>query len=345
MLVLFHIMLIGAFVYATKDTAFTLLAVYAFLLCIWIIENKKTRKYRALVNGISAEHTFHSRNVSIYQSGYIRMRIDKLAAGSFTFKSNFLISVNVPPGKDAQGMKKTIDEINQITEDLHSEGLLVSSQMGINSTADDSNEDNVQCVYPLLIVINENITPERLGKLYNSLLKSIMDNGSNDCEQFTISGTDSGTIYKHYRGNLCIGMIECEKDKRIVFNSTIDRAAYFGNDEKEYSEQQYIDLRDSITGDGFHLTLEEAARYIKQILKKRDRGIQISMFHDTEMFSVSISKRKSSESFYLTKQDGLWWIFGYGNMLAVPVLSTESETEAARMMVRLVINVKSRIDS
>ena len=330
LLVLFHVMLITAFVtdIANRNAAYLLLAIYIFLVCIWAIDYRKTRKIRALWDAIPAEHKLHGRNVMIFQTGYIRMSIKSLAAGTFSFKSYLQLLVNVPAGRDTHSTRNTIESINNITDGLQSEGLLVSYQLHVDSNDDPSNlEDyNPQRVYPLSILINDNITPERLGLLYNSLLETITANGSNDYEDFTITGTDSGTIYTHYRGNLCIGMIECERGGRLFINSSFDRPLYFGNDEKEHTERQYKELRDSIGSDGFRMTLSESIKYFKQILKKMPKGIRVSLFHEKEKLSVSISNRKSSENIYLTRQDNMWWIYGYGNMIHIPVLSTESET-------------------
>ena len=80
-------------------------------------------------------------------------------------------------------------------------------------------------------------------------------------------------------------------------------------------------------------------------MKKMGKGIRTSIFKEYGHLSVTISGRKSSETFHLTRQDDLWWIYGYGNMIAVPVLSTESETEAVRMMLRLVTNVRLRLQN
>lgn len=348
-LVLFHIMLIAAFVVDTgnREAAYMLLAIYVFLVCIWVINYRKTLRFRALWNAIAAEHKLNGRNVMIFQTGYIRMNITSYAAGIFTFKSHLQLSVNVPQGRDTQSTNDIIEAINKIIEKLQSEGLLISYQLHIDSNDDSNNDEDPspQCVYPLRILMNETITPERLGLLYSSLYETMTANGSNDCEQFTITGTDSGTIYKHYRGNLCIGMIECGYDDRILFNTCFDRALYFGDEENEYSEKQYKALRDSIRNNGLNLTLEQAAKFFKQILKKTPKGIRVSLFKEDEKLSVSISGRNSSENIHLTRQDGLWWIYGYGNMIHVPVLSTESETEAVRMMARLITNVKNKLDN
>ena len=63
------------------------------------------------------------------------------------------------------------------------------------------------------------------------------------------------------------------------------------------------------------------------------------MFKEEDHLSVSIRNRNSSENIHLVRQDSLWWIYGYGNMMNVPILSTESQTEAVLMMVRLVTNI------
>lgn len=64
-----------------------------------------------------------------------------------------------------------------------------------------------------------------------------------------------------------------------------------------------------------------------------------------EKLSVSVSNGKSSENNHLTKQDVRWWIYGYGTMMYIPILSTESKTEAIRMMLRLVMNVRDRLQN
>lgn len=347
-LVLFHLMLIVAFLtHWGESVTYALLAFYIFLFGFWVIEYRKSRKIKALLYGIPAEHRLYGRNMMILQTGYIRMRIERLAAGTFSFKSHLNLSVNIPAGKEDDCMNDTFDAISKIIEQLQSEDLLVSYRMRIDSLedTDDDEDSNPQRAFPLSMLIKVDITPERIGMLYNSLLEAITANGSNDFEQFTITGTESGTIYKHYRGNLCVGMIECEYDNRNLFNSSIDRSLYFGNEEKEYTERQYKELRDSIVNRELNLTLGEAAKYIKQILKKMGKGIQVSLFVEEEKLSVSVSNRKSSENIHLTKQDGLWWIYGYGTMMYIPILSTESKTEAIRMMLRLVMNVRDRLQN
>ena len=272
------------------------------------------------------------------------MRVYRVSAGFFTFKSHLQLFVNIPAGKDAQTTGATIDKINGITEALNSEGLLVSCRLGINAVdEDEDNDNNPQRVYPLYIIVNEKITPERFEQLYDSLLKAIMDNGCNDIEHFTITGIETGTICKHYRGNLCVGTIEYLNDSHVFFNSSIDRSTYFGIDELEHTEKQYKALRDSIGESDLNLTLDEAAKYIKQILKKTGKGIRVSMFKEKNHLSISVSNRNSSVNLHIINQNGLWWIYSYGNMMQVPILSTESETEATRMMVRLVTNINNKL--
>ena len=54
--------------------------------------------------------------------------------------------------------------------------------------------------------------------------------------------------------------------------------------------------------------------------------------------SVTISSRKSSVILHVMYQDGRWWIYSYGNMMQLPVLSTESEAEVTRMLMRVMTN-------
>lgn len=339
--ILFHIMFISVIVQHLHDSStYCLLVIYIFLMGVFTVDYKTEKKYKAILDAVYAEHKLYGKHVTVLQSGYIRMRIDRVAGGTFSFKYYLQIFVNVPPGKNAQTTKVTMETINRITEDLHSEGLLVSCQMSVISE-----DDNPRRVYPLYIVVNENITPARFGQLYNSLMKAITDNGCNDIEHFTITGTAAGTIYKHYRGNLCVGTIECEHGNRIFFNSYIDRPAYVGNNEREHSENQYNALKDSIGENRCNMTLEIAAKHIRPILKKTGKGIRISMYKGKNDLYISISKRNSSEDLHLTKQNGLWWIYSYGNMIQIPVLSTESEAEATSMMVRLVTNLNNKLQN
>lgn len=346
-LVLFHIMLVSAFVTHINDSStYALFAIYLFLVFIWAINFRNTRRRKKILDAVSAEHKLYGANVTVLQTGYVRMRVDSVAAGAFSFKSHLQLIVNVPSGTDAQATKATIVKINEITETLHSEELLVSCRFGVNAVDDDKDDDNnnnSQRVFPLYIVVNEKITAERFRQLYDSLLKAIMDNGCNDIEHFTITGIDTGTIYKHYRGNLCVGTIEYINDSHVFFNSAIDRSIYFGIDELEHTEKQYKALRDSIRESDLNLTLDEAAKYIKQILKKTGKGIRVSMFKEKNHLSISISNRNSSVNLHIINQNGLWWIYSYGNMMQVPILSTESETEATRMMVRLVTNINNKL--
>lgn len=68
LLVLFHIMIVGAFV-IDAEARYGILAFYVLLFCIWAIEHRKTGKIDALLNGISARHRLDSRNVTILQTG------------------------------------------------------------------------------------------------------------------------------------------------------------------------------------------------------------------------------------------------------------------------------------
>ena len=347
LLVLFHIMFIYTLVmHRNEAITYWISAIYALLFYVWAMSTRGAKRCRKILDAVSAEHKLYRRNVTVLQSGYIRMRVDCVSSKTFSFKSNLKLFVNVPAGVDAQATEVTIETIREITKELDSNGVLVSCHMGINSADNEDEEDNnPQRVFPLHIVVNENITPECFRNLYNSLLKAIMDNGCNDIEHFTITGIDTGSVYKHYRGNLCVGMIECKFNKRHHFNSSFDRSVYFGENEKEHSEKQYRELRDSIGVDYHKMTLVEATKHVKQIWKKPGKGIRYSMFMEKDTLSISISNQRSQNSVHLTNQDGLWWIYGYGNMLPIPVLSTESETEATRMMIRLMINIKNQISN
>ncbi len=100
LLVLFLIMLIAAFVTHSADRAlYALLVIYIFLVCVWAIDYRKTRKFKALLNGIPAEHKLYGRNMMIFQTGYIRMHIERNAAGVFSFKSYLKLSGKVPAGR------------------------------------------------------------------------------------------------------------------------------------------------------------------------------------------------------------------------------------------------------
>lgn len=353
LLVLFHIMFIYTLVMHWHEvTTYLFLAMYVLLFYIWTMSNRDAKRCRKILDAVSAEHKLYRPKVTVLQSGHIRMRVDCVSSKPFSFKSNLGLFVNVPAGVDAQATEVTIETISEITKELDSEGVLVSCHMGINSVEKEEVDEEVdekdnkpQRVFPLHIVVNENITPERFGKFHDTLLKAIMDNGCNDIEHFTIIGTDTGTVYKHYRGNLCVGMIECEFNKRLYLNSSFDRSIYFGENEHEHSEKQYKELRDSIGVDYHKMTLDEATKIISQIWKKPGKGIRYSMFMERDTLSISISNQRSQNSVHLTNQDGLWWIYGYGNMLPIPVLSTESETEATRMMIRLMINIKNQISN
>lgn len=315
------------------------LAISLLLVCILALVYRERRRCRKILEAVSAEHKLNGPEVTVLQNGYIRMRVDIVAANSYSFKSYLHIFVNVPAGKDAQSTKVTVETINEIAAALHSEGLLVGSRMGIHETDEyDEDRDISQCVFPLDIVVNEKITPGRFVQVCNSLFKAIMDNGCNDIEHFTITGTDTGTVYKHYRGNLCIGMIQCEYGKQIVVNSYIDRPVFFGKDEQDFSASQYNELRDSIVGDGFNMSIDEAAECIRQILKHTGKGIGGNMVKAKNRLSVTISSRKSSVILHVMYQDGLWWIYSYGNMLQLPVLSTESEADVTRMLMRVMTN-------
>ena len=85
---------------------------------------------------------FTDADVTVLQTGYVRMRVDSVAAGAFSFKSHLQLIVNVPSGTDAQATKATIVKINEITETLHSEELLVSCRLGVNAVDNDKDDDN-----------------------------------------------------------------------------------------------------------------------------------------------------------------------------------------------------------
>lgn len=337
--ILFLILLINAILTQTLDVSTLVITpIFIFMICMWLIKYIHDSKLVKILDGASAEHKMDDANVVILQTGYIRMRVDIGAGNKSPFRSNLQIFVNIPVGKDAQTTKTTLETIiNEITAGLNSEGLLVSSKLGINTTDDDDNKP--QRVFPFYIIVSDKIKPARFGQLYQSLLTAITDNGCNDIEQFTITGTDNGSVYRHYRGNLCIGTIECEYDNRVILNSSLDRYAYFGENEDEISEQQYNELRDSIEDDGFNMTLGETTKYFKQILKKTGKGIRVSMADGKKYISVSISNKKSSENIHIINQDGLWWVYGTGYMVEIPVLSTENECDATRMILRLIINI------
>lgn len=317
--------------------AYLSFAIMLFFDCMVLVLLHRDKKFKALFVETGAEHCLYDRNVVILQTGYIRMRVQRCAAGTFSFKSYYALTVNVPPGNETVGMADTIAAINGVSEALHKDGLLLSSQMGVKSEDDES----VIQVYPLSVVVNEKITPKRFGELYKALLKAIAGNGSNDCEKFTILGTETGTIYRHYRGNLCVGTVECEDGHRLFLNYSCDRFPYLLDDEREYDKKQYEAIRDSVDRDYETVPFEAIAKFLDKLLWKT-RGLHYSIARkDKNSLMVSISGQRCSEQFQITKQGGLWWVYGYGNMIEVPTLTTDNEAEATRMFLRFVMSVNS----
>jgi hypothetical protein len=142
-------MLVSAFVTHINDSStYALFAIYLFLVFIWAINFRNTRRRKKILDAVSAEHKLYGANVTVLQTGYVRMRVDSVAAGAFSFKSHLQLIVNVPSGTDAQATKATIVKINEITETLHSEELLVSCRLGVNAVDDDKD------LAGLVVVVN-----------------------------------------------------------------------------------------------------------------------------------------------------------------------------------------------
>lgn len=315
-------------------------AVVLLVDCMAFVLLHQDKKFKALFSGTGAEHTLYDRNVVILQTGYIRMRVERVMAGMFSMKAHLNVSLNVPPGLD-EGMSETIAAINRITEGLHKEGLLLASQMGVKSADDEDGPEIL--VYPLNIVLKGNISPEHFGAFYKALLNAVVANGCNDCEKFTIMGTETGTVYRHYRGNLCVGMVECDNNHRLFLDYACDRFPYLLDDEREYDKKQYEAIRDSVERDDETVPFEAIAKFLDKLLWKT-KGMHYSIARkDKDSLMVSISGQRCSERFQITKQDGLWWVYGYGNMIEVPTLSTDNEAEATRMFLRFVLSVNSAL--
>lgn len=335
-----NLCIIAALVMNPADVAVYLsVAIVFFVDCMVLVLLHRDKKFKALFVETGADHSLYDRNVVILQTEYIRMRVQRCAAGTFSFKIYYTLTVNVPPGNEAVSMADTIAAINGVSEALHKDGLLLSSQMGVKS--DDDDDESVIQVYPLSLVVNGKISPKRFGEFYKALLKAIVDNGSNDCEKFTIMGTETGTIYRHYRGNLCVGTVECEDGHRLFLKCACDRFPYLLDDEREYDKKQYEAIRDSVYRDDETVPFEAIAKFLDKLLWKT-RGMHYFIARkDMNSLRVSISGQRRSEQFQITKQDGLWWVYGYGNMINVPTLTTDSEAEAARMFLRIVMSVNS----
>ena len=318
---------------------------YVGFLCLFIVMKKKDKSYRDLLSLISCEHVLVTRNVAVFQTGYVRIRIERLAAGIFSFKEHLRIIVNFPCAGSKEVIDRIQEDVKEIVGSLQAEGFLIANYMHIKSE-DNSGDvfDGLQVLPYSIILDSKGLTPQKLADVYDSLMKVIEDNDCQYVEQFTIQGTSRGTVYRHYRGNMCAGMIESEFNSRKVFLASFDRPPYFRSGENDYAEKDYVALRDSLRSHHPDITIKEACGHISQIFAKPAKGMNFSVNSfkpDSLIITVNVVKGniRRNHKLMMERQNGLWWIYGYGNMMDIPILTTERQAEALHMLMRLCVNM------
>ena len=221
--------------------------------------------------------------------------------------------------------------VGRIADELESENLLISYNLYI----DEGNSS--QCVYPLTLLTEGNISPKRFARLYDDLMKIVTDNQLADCEQFTITGSNSGTIYRHYMGNLCVETIERECGKQLFFQASWDRPIFSGVGEDAFGPEQFNGLKDSCYDADEDLDIDTTMKIIKPILKNIGNSIMVNASKPhRDSIMVTLQRRGSRQRVFLTYNDGLWWVYANSIRFYVPTLSCKKQATACTMFLRLV---------
>lgn len=318
-----------------------LIALFAVIFAMAYIAGRSNKKYIKLMTSLPSDRKLISTHVTAIDVGNFRFTYHKYQkGGTFNPINKVFISMAVPvPFKinDYETQIAITKDLADIIRDLKDEGVLTDSS---NPGDEEVNETGLIGQMFFVEFPLKEATSDRLVALQGKVVDVINKYKLNEYRYCTISGTNEGTSYKLYKGNLLCSTVFMNAFDGFSYRYSYNdlRSIFYSEYESSYGVEEFnkiydaaIDLKSDISFDDLEKTIKVMFKQsgVKTVVKltNHDNGISAS---------ITIPSKASASEYHLTYESARWWIHANGRLDNINPLSIEDESTACNIFLRII---------
>ena len=316
-------------------------ALYAILIVMGIVSGRSLHKYIKLMDSLPYDRRLISNHVTAIDVGNFRFIYHIYEkGGSFNPTNKVFISMSVPipfPINDYEEEIAITKELADIIQELKDEGSLTDAAGPADIDADRTRQIGQMFFveFPL-----KGTTSDWLTALQGKVVDIINKYNLNEYRYCTISGTDEGTLYRLYKGNLL-----CSTVFKNAFDGSIYRYSYnnlrlmvYTECESSYEVEEYNKLYEAAMDLKGDVTFDNLEKIIKMMFKKSGGRTVVALSRHGNGISarITIPSKASASEYHLTYESDRWWIHADGKLDNINPFSIEDETTACDIFLRII---------
>ena len=338
-------------------SAFIMLGLLFVVGAIGYALGKWARDFKKLMDSLPADHKLVTQNVAAVDIGDFRFIYHVYEKGngfSPASKSYLSMEVGIPFPEDEgdEGGYSARDSVKRdlrhLIDSLQEEGLLTGSNPIVEDTvvADDGETVRTSWLgqpfwleFPLKMM-----DTARLAGLQERIMGIVNKYRLQDVSWCTIRGSEYGSEYRYYKGNLL--------QSTILLREAFDRSSMeykavaplqTGEFENRFSVDSYLELYSLASRDlgRDDLHAKDARKLAKQMFKGvKNRNASVSETQEGLSVTVSIPKQMAASTYHLLKSGDRWWVYASGRLDNIDPISLDDESSACDLLLRVLLKCR-----
>lgn len=322
---------------------------WSLLVILILIGVIPSRKYRKVMERLPGDHKLFTQHITVVDVGNYRFFYHIYQQSFFLGHYRISISVNLPLPPEKENEAELAESfLSRLMAILRHYDLENNSLQWVEKMRNPEGYDPrriwvgipVRIEYPL-----KGLDAQKLVNLQNEFTELISDHYLTDLSYCTILGTNKGTVYSRIRGNLQASSLYTDafQNPSVIYQSIpilSSARPWLLENESLFNPSQYDEIMRNAHLDpsAGSCRISQLGSVIKDMFKGYGRKIIVRYNQSKERFmlSLSIPSRKSASEYAIISSTGYWWFSASGRLDQIDPVSTESESAACDLLIRVI---------
>ena len=342
-------MVVLEIVYLHTFRILILLGFLGTLAVLGILAGRWARGFKKIVENLPADHKLVSQSIAAIDVGNFlflyRVYEKNRSVMSLPSKSYISLEVGIPfSPSDRESIEL---DINNLIIALKEEGGLTGYSPILENEANTDEEDEIKSTWlglPLrLEFLQRKMTPSKMAEIQGRIIRVVDKYQLQDVSWCIIRGKEYGTEYRYHKGNLL--------QSTVVSTNTFNRShldykaiasLQTGEFDNQFSPERFFELYETSARNlgkaDFHFgDVEELT--IRLFKDKKNRVTRIEVNSNDISVNVTIPKKRAASSYHLVHSKDRWWVFAEGGLDVINPISTDDESSACDLFLRILQQV------
>ncbi len=327
------------------------LALFGFFIALAFILAKGNRSFKKLMKALPADHKLINTHVAAIDVGNFRFiyHIYVKDISSPIAKEYLSMSVTIPfpvtnellPDEQVRNAIK--QDLQGVMDSLHQAGDSTDENRKAGDDEGESESESLPGVWIGTTFFVEfplkSVTEPFIAGLQNRILDIINKHNLQESEFATTHGLESGTAYRHYKGNLLQTALFSDFSDAVLSSEYKDSAPnHLGQYDSLFGLAEFANLQAVSAQDlgKYSYTVDNLAALIKKMFKDSRCRIKIEGALSGFAVNVTVPSISSASTYYLSESTGYWWFYSSGRLDRIQPMSMSDEATACDMLLRII---------